>query len=72
MKVNAYGRDLEVIRVQDEWQVYDLGNEGKKRSARDIRIPPEVDEAAVCTFLGDLLHEYASARHPSVRVLKPS
>lgn len=66
MKINAFGRDLDVRRKDDIWEVFDRGNEGKRRKARDITIPPKVREEELVAYLSDLLHEYASARHPEV------
>ena len=70
MCVNAYGRYLEVLREGETWVIFDVGNEGRKRPAGDIRIPPSVGPGQVETYLGDLLHEYATARHPAVRILE--
>lgn len=69
MKICAFGRDLEVRRDGDAWTVLDIGNEGKKRLARDIHIPSNVSAEEVSVYLGDLLHEHASARYPEVVVL---
>ncbi len=68
MRVDAYGRDLEIRREAGSWQVFHIGNEGKKRPAREITIPPSVRPDQVVDYLADLLHEYASARHPEVCV----
>ena len=66
MKVNAYGRELTIVRENKSWRVFDLGNEGKRRPAGDIRIPGEIEPGDVVQYLGDLLHEYASERYPAV------
>ena len=67
MRLNAFGRELEVSRVGGRWKVFDLGNEGKKRLARDIVIPESIGESELVGYLSDLLHEHASGRHPEVR-----
>ena len=69
MIVNAYGRKLQIIREEDCWRVFELGNEGKKRSATDIRIPNGIEYADILGYLGDLLHEHASSRHPEVTLV---
>ncbi|MDX1735254.1 MAG: hypothetical protein R3228_12850 [Halioglobus sp.] len=69
MRLKVYGRVLEVARRGDAWCVYDFGNEGKKRPAADVRIPPGIELEQVAQYLGDLLHEYATARHADVRVI---
>ena len=66
MKVNAYGRELEILKKGGSWRVFDLGNEGKKRPASDIAISPAVDANQFSEYLSDLLHEYASQRNPEV------
>ena len=30
IKVNAYGRELAVLKEGESWQVFDIGNESKK------------------------------------------
>ena len=69
MKLRAFGRNLEVLRSDDAWAVFDVGSEGKKRPATDIVLPPEISSEEVMTLIGDLLHEYASDRYPEVVVL---
>ena len=66
MKVQAHGRDLEITRYEDRWKAFDIGNEGKKRSARDLVIPSSVTEDEIVGYLSDLLHEYATPRYPGV------
>jgi len=66
LKIRAYGRDLEIRRDENKWQVFDLGTEGKKRIARDVVIPPSMNEDEIVEYLSDLLHEYASPKHPEV------
>ena len=66
MKINAYGRELVVHKERGSWQVFDIGNEGKKRQAGDIRIPDTIGPAEIVQYLSDLLHEFASDSHPEV------
>ena len=44
MKLNVYGRKVEVVKISNNWVVYYLGNEGKKRTAYDIMIPDDLKE----------------------------
>ena len=69
MKVNAFGRDLEISRQNEEWLTFDLGSEGKKRLARDIVIPVEIQENQLLDYLADLLHERATSRYPNVKII---
>jgi hypothetical protein len=66
MKVNAYGRALTVVEEGGCWRVFESGVEGKRRPARDIYIPDGMGADEVLQYLGDLLHEYASERYPTV------
>jgi hypothetical protein len=66
MKLNAYGRHISILRVKGRWEVFDLGNEGKRRRANDIVIPASVPEAELVDYISDLLHEHATTRNPEV------
>ena len=67
MKIDLFGREIEVRRLCDEWRVYYPGNDGVKRPASDVVIPSGVAEEALLEYLADIYHEYASAKHPDVR-----
>lgn len=66
MKFNVFGTIVEVTRRADAWRVFYLGNEGKKRLAEDIVIPPGVSDEDIVEYLADIRHEYASAEHNEV------
>ncbi|GAB5415821.1 MAG: hypothetical protein Cons2KO_34240 [Congregibacter sp.] len=66
MKLCAFGRDLDIQRRDGAWVAFDLGSEGKRREARDIIIPSAVPEEELIGYISDLLHEYATSRHPEV------
>ncbi len=70
LKIDAFGRRLDIERRDDAWVVYVPGNEGKRRRARDIVIPSHLARAELAAFLDDLLHESASHEHPSVVVVE--
>ncbi|GMG87127.1 DUF7661 family protein [Biformimicrobium ophioploci] len=59
MKLDVYGKEVEVIRSDSRWCVYYLGAEGKKRIAQDLNIPSDLPESEVMDFLADLCHEWA-------------
>lgn len=71
MKINAFGRRLDIRRVDGRWVVFAPGSDGKRRKLPDILIPAELGQNELVVFLDDLLHEWASAEHPSVIELKP-
>lgn len=60
MKYDVYGRKIEVIKSGEQWKVYILGPEGKKRIAEDIFIPSIIKKEHIEDYLEDLLHEWAT------------
>ncbi|WP_026375563.1 DUF7661 family protein [Aestuariibacter salexigens] len=66
MKLDVFGRHVEVSKRDGAWTVFYLGDEGKKRPAADIRIPDSIGEDEVIAFIDDLCHEWASPDKPSV------
>ena len=68
MRLNAYGKLLEIKREHETWVIYELG-EGKKSRSNDICIPSEYNEEQVVRFMEDLLHERATPDNPSIKVI---
>lgn len=67
MKLDVFGRTtIEVLRENDHWVCYILG-EGKKRRDYDLSFPPELSEAEVVVYIADLFHEGATPENPDVR-----
>lgn len=60
MKLLMYGRKIEVLKSNDKWSVFYLGNEGKKRTAHDIVIPQELKKGEIKNYLEELLYEWAT------------
>lgn len=58
MKFNVFGKIIEVIRKDDSWIVFYVGNEGKKRLANDIVLPPNMKEEEILKHIADLCHEW--------------
>lgn len=69
MRLNVFGRELEVVRNDGQWSAFYLGNEGKKRLASDIVIPAEIDESELLTYLADVCHEWATPTQKRVFVI---
>ena len=67
-KFDVFGKIMVVERDGTRWRVFDLGTDGK-RSPSTAVIPDFVQEDEVGQYLGDLFHEAARPRHPSVRRL---
>ena len=66
LRLNVFGRLLDIERVDNKWIVFDSGNEGKRRKATDIIIPSSLKQAELTTYLDDLLHESASVSCPKI------
>ena len=69
MKLNVYGRRIDVERVNDEWVAFYIGMEGKRRKATDLIIPAHFEKDEVVTWIADLLHESATENNSSVEIL---
>lgn len=68
MRLNAYGKLLEIIRENETWAIYEVG-EGKKSLSNDIYIPSDYNEEQVVRFLEDMLHERATPNDPNIKVI---
>lgn len=66
---HVFGRTVQVVASEHGWSAFYLGSEGKRRPARDIVVPADILEANMEQYLGDLCHEWASARYPEVKRL---
>jgi hypothetical protein len=66
LRFDVFGRRVDVVRRGDGWTAFYPGTDGKRRAARDITIPPDVDAAALQQYLDDLRHEWATPEHPAV------
>jgi len=69
MKISVFGKEVEVLRNNNEWQVFYPGNEGKKRLASDIVIPASTKEHEVVLYLADIYHEFATSKNPEVKII---
>jgi hypothetical protein len=65
---NVFGRHLGVKREGQHWLVFraDL-TERKFSRLYDIAIPDNLTEEEIPDWLGDILHEAATERHPEVK-----
>ena len=62
-------RVLEVHRDGGQWKAFYPGSDGTRRPARDIVIPPEVEERDLPGYIADLCHEWATLENNEVRIL---
>lgn len=60
---------LEVIRSNGEWLAFYCGNEGVKRKADDISIPPSLSELELDAYIADVFHEWATPERNEIRKL---
>ena len=68
MKLNVFGKKvIEVIRKDNEWKVFYLGNEGKKRKAEGLVIPSSINESEIEEYIADLFHEMATPSNSEVK-----
>lgn len=70
MKIDVYGKEVEVIQSGNDWVAFYPGNDGKKRNAEDIKIPAGIKQSEVVVLIADLCHEWARPGHREVEVLK--
>ena len=70
MKLDVYGRIIEVVKSEGRWKVYILGSEGKKRLADEVTIPSHIAESDLIRYIADLYHEWAGPGHNKVTELK--
>lgn len=70
MKLNAYGRKIEIVKSGEKWKVFFLGEEGRKRIADDIIVPSDLKRRDLKNYIEDLLHEWATAKNNQVMEIK--
>ncbi|MDM8541954.1 hypothetical protein QUF90_12775 [Desulfococcaceae bacterium HSG9] len=67
LKFDVFGRNVLIVETESGWQAFYLGNEGKRRPARDIIVPPNILESEIAQYLDDLCHEWATELNKSVK-----
>ena len=67
LKFDVFGRAVLIVETEGGWEAHYLGNEGKRRPARDIIVPSNIDESEIAQYLDDLCHEWATDRNNSVK-----
>jgi len=69
MEFDVFGYRLIVERRGDAWEVFEPGEDGKRRASWVV-IPPDLAEEDVARFLADLFHEAARPDRPDVRRIR--
>lgn len=67
LKFDVFGRWVLIAEKDGGWEAFYLGNEGKRRVAKDIVVPPNIKESQMLQYLDDLCHEWATDRYSSVK-----
>ncbi len=67
LKFDVFGRPLQVVETKNGWQAFYTGADGKRRPARDIVIPADLEESEIEQYLDDLCHEWGNAHANRVR-----
>ncbi|WP_417347835.1 hypothetical protein [Ferrimonas sp.] len=68
VKVDLFGKPVVVMRVGEEWQLFRESDTGLLSRVHEVVFPPDMDESELCGYLDDIFHEFASERHPGVRL----
>ncbi len=69
LRFDVFGCQVLIAASNNGWLTFYLGAEGKRRSAPDIVIPPDMPESEIAQYLDDLCHEWATEQHPCVKQL---
>jgi len=67
LKFDGFGKDVLIIEKDRCRKAFYLGNEGKRRVAKDITVPSHISESGMVQYLDDLCLEWATDRNSSVR-----
>ena len=53
LRFEVFGRDVLIVEKDGGWEAFYLGNEGKRRLARDISVPSNISESEMIQYLDD-------------------
>ena len=66
MKLDVFGTRVQVVAGPSGWSVYYLGEDGKRRAAKDIVVPSTLRRHEVEQYIADICHEWATPEYPDV------
>lgn len=69
MEFDVFGSRIIVERTASGWSAFHPAEEGKRRPAHWLLIPPDLTEDEIGQYLADYCHESASPEHPEVKRL---
>jgi len=69
LRFDVFGRRVLVTASNNGWTTFYTSDDGKRRAATDIVLPPDLPASEIAQYLDDLCHEWATERHPHVKQL---
>lgn len=72
MRLDVFGKEIELVRKHEQWLVFYPGSDGKKRLADDLIVPSELAESELPGYFSDLCHEWAAPGRDTVRPIEPA
>ncbi|WP_425347477.1 DUF7661 family protein [Shewanella holmiensis] len=66
IKFNVFGKQMSVLKKNDEWQLFNESDTGIRSRVYDVVIPSDLESTEIGTYLDDIYHEYSSENHPDV------
>lgn len=66
IKFNVFGKQMSVIKKDQEWQLFNESDTGIRSRVYDVVIPSDLASHELETYLDDIYHEYSSKNHPKV------
>ena len=66
IKFNVFGKQMSVLKINDEWQLFNESDTGMRSRVYDVVFPTDLESAELGTYLDDIYHEYSSVKHPDV------
>jgi hypothetical protein len=70
VEFDVFGSRIIVERIATGWAAFYPAEEGKRRPAHWLLLPPELTESQIARYLADYCHEGASPEHPDVKRLR--
>ncbi len=65
-KFNVFGKAMSVLRIENQWQLFNDSDTGIRARVYDIAIPDNLLAEQLATYLDDIYHEFSSEKYPSV------
>ena len=61
---------MELLYLDDGWQLFVFGHEGKKRRVTEFHIPQGLSVDEAMTFIADMFHELATPESGRVTLVR--